>query len=563
MFDGSLPEPATLAAASDTDLAHAINRWAAASAAAEARKLAAIAELHRRATEGQLHERDAVDDTDAAAAHICCALTISHGHALALIDLATTLRDRLPNTGARFLAGDLAPTMITVIAWRTALVTPAALPAIDTAIAQRAHTWGPLTQKKLAAAIDVWVHRYDPDAVRRTRNAMRGRYFAVETATRADTAGDPATGTVAVHGRLSATDAALTRQRLAVMIATVCPDDPRTMDQRRADALGAVMAGSTFLACACDNPDCPAKIDDGRATSITVHVLADPDSLHAEPDPDFHGDTPPATHAEHTQAEAEALAEVEVEGPAATGPARTQPAAPGPADPAAPVGDRPAVITGGGIVPAPLLAELIARGATVRLVTAANLGDEPRYRPSAALQRFVHARDITCRFPGCDRPATHADIDHTQPWPTGPTHPANTKCYCRLHHLIKTFLPGWADTQHPDGTLTITTPTGTHCVTKPLSSLLFPNWNTTTTPTPPRPQSPSPPRPGRNLRMPIRRRTRAHNRAAYITRERRLNATERAAEGGRGRVTPKATPRPTLWPDPAHPPDYGNDPPPF
>ncbi len=619
MFDGSLPEPDTLATASDTDLTHAINRWAAASAAADARKLAAIAELHRRATEGQLHERDAVDDTDAAAAQISCALTVSHGNALALIDLATTLRDRLPKTGARFLAGDLGTTMITVIAWRTALVTPAALPAIDTAIAERAHTWGPLTQKKLAAAIDVWVHRYDPDAVRRTRNAMRGRYFAVETATRADTAGDPATGTVAVHGRLSATDAALTRQRLAVMIGTVCPDDPRTMDQRRADALGAVMAGSTFLACACDDPDCPAKIDDGRATSITVHVLADPDSLHAEPDPDFHGDTPPATHTEHAETEAQAReagveaedgtaaeqahaeveadqaeveaeveveaeaeaeieveieVEVEVEGDADTEPGWAQPEAPSPVEPAAPVGDLPALIIGGGIVPAPLLAELIARGATIRFVHAEGLGDEPRYRPSRALQRFVHARDITCRFPGCDRPATHADIDHTQPWPTGATHPANTKSYCRLHHLIKTFRPGWTDTQHPDGTLVITTPTGTQCTTKPLSTLLFPNWNTTTPQPPtPRPHTPTPPdQHHRNLKMPTRRRTRAHNRAAYITRERHLNNLERTTQQAREPFPqtgiPEGTPNPLPQSDcdtprPTRPHDYGNDPPPF
>lgn len=523
MFDESLPGPETLATVSDTELSAAISGWATAAAAAEARKLAAIAELHRRTTEGLLRERDAIDDTDAAAAQISCALTLSHGKAIALIDLAVTLRDRLPKTGARFLAGELSATLITTIAWRTFLVTPAALTAIDTEIADRAHTWGRLTQKQLATAIDTWVQRHDPDAVRRTRNAMRGRYFAVDTPT-SDI--DPATGTVTVHGRLAATDAAATRERLAIMIGTVCPDDPRTMDQRRADALGAIMAGSLFLACACDNPDCPAKLDDGRASSIVIHVLADPESLHAQPDAHIHGDTPPITPTEHAKTEDQAKAHARADD----------------CEPAAPVQDRPAVILGGGIVPTPLLAELITGGATIRFTTPEHLGEEPRYRPSAKLQRFLRARDITCRFPGCDRPATHADIDHTVPWPTGPTHPANTKSYCRLHHLIKTFLPGWTDTQHPDGTLTITDAAGISYATKPFSTLLFPNWNTTT-PQPPalKPHTPAPPdQHRRNLKMPTRRNTRADNRAAYITRERHLNNLERT--------------RPT-------PPDH--DPPPF
>ncbi|PRC50775.1 HNH endonuclease, partial [Mycobacterium sp. ITM-2017-0098] len=92
-----------------------------------------------------------------------------------------------------------------------------------------------------------------------------------------------------------------------------------------------------------------------------------------------------------------------------------------------------------------LLAELIIAGARIRLVDALDLNTEPRYRPSAALQRFVTTRDLTCRFPGCSRPAAYADIDHTQPWPSGATHPSNLKCYCRIHHLVKTFLPTWTD----------------------------------------------------------------------------------------------------------------------
>jgi Domain of unknown function (DUF222) len=34
---------------------------------------------------------------------------------------------------------------------------------------------------------------------------------------------------------------------------------------------------------------------------------------------------------------------------------------------------------------------------------------EPQYRPSRALAEFIRCRDLTCRFPGCDRLAEHAD----------------------------------------------------------------------------------------------------------------------------------------------------------
>ncbi len=180
----------------------------------------------------------------------------------------------------------------------------------------------------------------------------------------------------------------------------------------------------------------------------------------------------------------------------------------------------------GGILPAPLLAELIAHGATVRMLdNLDSIKATDGYRPSAALDRFVRSRDLTCRFPGCDRPAVFADIDHTVPYPHGATHPANIKCYCRKHHLVKTFWEGWADAQAADGTVRVTTPTGHTYTTAPFSALLFPSWSTTTPPPPA--SGPPPPRsPGRGLMMPTRRRTRAENRAAHIARERELNAVQ-------------------------------------
>ena len=58
---------------------------------------------------------------------------------------------------------------------------------------------------------------------------------------------------------------------------------------------------------------------------------------------------------------------------------------------------------------------------------------EPGYTPSAKLADFVRCRDLTCRAPGCDRPAFQCDVDHTIPYAKGgATHPSNLKCLCRL-----------------------------------------------------------------------------------------------------------------------------------
>lgn len=492
MFEASLCDPAELDGLEDAALVAAVQDGARVAAAAEARRLAAIAVLVRRRCADEVHPDWACDDWDAAAAEVSCALNVGRGRAMGQMDLALTLQLKLPKVGARFLAGDIDLRTVNTIAQRTELVVDEeVLRELDTALAERARAWGPLSQYKLEQAIDVWVEQHDPDAVRRTRNNARGRHFTVGD--RSD-----ASGVTSVFGRLTTPDATLLDQRLTAMAKGVCEDDPRTVEQRRADAVGAIAANSTHLGCRCGNPDCPAAVDDGRASSVVVHIVAEQSTSAETVEPLLNGKglaptTPPSD-------------------------ARVRPAAliPG---------------TKGGIVPAPLLTELIAHGAKVRFVGAPDAQPEDRYRPSAALQEFIRTRDLTCRFPGCDRPAMLADIDHTVPWPAGVTHPANTKCYCRQHHLLKTFWPGWSERQLPDGTLLVTTPSGHTYTTKPLSSLLFPAWNTTIAAppevSPPAATPPPTANPGRQLMMPTRRQTRAKSRAYRINAERARNAAER------------------------------------
>ncbi|SDD16296.1 hypothetical protein SAMN05660690_3616, partial [Geodermatophilus telluris] len=95
-------------------------------------------------------------------------------------------------------------------------------------------------------------------------------------------------------------------------------------------------------------------------------------------------------------------------------------------------------------------------------------GPTPGYRPSAALDRHVRARDRRCRFPGCRRRVPKAgELDHVRTWPDGETSAANLAGFCTSHHRGKHQAPGWHHELTPDGTLTVTTPTGLTAVTEP------------------------------------------------------------------------------------------------
>ncbi len=96
-----------------------------------------------------------------------------------------------------------------------------------------------------------------------------------------------------------------------------------------------------------------------------------------------------------------------------------------------------------GLITPELVAELTASAKLVGLIHPGDAAPEPGYVPSAALADFVRCRDLTCRWPGCDHPAIDCAIDHTIPYAVGgATHAANLKCYCRTHHLVKTFWGG-------------------------------------------------------------------------------------------------------------------------
>lgn len=143
--------------------------------------------------------------------------------------------------------------------------------------------------------------------------------------------------------------------------------------------------------------------------------------------------------------------------------------------------ERPAELAGYGPVPAGVARKLLASADPVfrRLLTdpsgTVTAVDPARYRPTPGLEAMIRARDLTCRFPGCRRPATSArsgvDLDHTRPWPAGTTTPDNLAALCRHHHRVKHSgdqnSRGWALEQNGAGGLTWTTPGGHTYLTEP------------------------------------------------------------------------------------------------
>jgi hypothetical protein len=98
--------------------------------------------------------------------------------------------------------------------------------------------------------------------------------------------------------------------------------------------------------------------------------------------------------------------------------------------------DKPGYLPGYGALPAERVTELAKQAKLRPVAIPKDLLAEPQYRPSVATARFIRCRDLTCRWPGCDQPAAVSDIDHTVPYPVGPTHASNNKLYCRIHRRL-------------------------------------------------------------------------------------------------------------------------------
>jgi Domain of unknown function (DUF222)/HNH endonuclease len=326
---------------------------------------------------------------DLAASEIRAALTLTRRSADAQLDLARDLLDRHPRVWEALHEGRIDLPKARVIIDQTApLDEKTARKVADTAL-ERA---GGETTGQLRARIGRLVISVDPDSARERYEArLKDRRVVIE-ASEAGTANLfgmdlPAADTTAAMRRIN---------RLARAAKT--GDDPRTLDQIRADILLDLLNGRE-----------PSQSrGDGAVVDIRVDLttLADLD------------DNP---------------AEIPGWGPVIADIARQVVSEQGGAQWEVTVTD-------------PENGDVVYVGTT-------------RRRPTAAQRRSVEVKAMTCVFPGCRIPARDSDLDHRQAWSeSGPTHEDNLEPLCRHDHRLKHA--GWKLDKLVNGEYLWTSPLG-------------------------------------------------------------------------------------------------------
>ncbi|WP_425461687.1 DUF222 domain-containing protein [Mycobacterium pseudokansasii] len=357
-----------------------------------ARRLACVAALLRHRSAAERRDPDlayaTIDGAERTCAEVAAALNVSSAAAAYQVHCAEMLDTRLRRIGALLAEGRIDWRTAQLTISRTDLVNDDKLIArLDESLAARMSRWQGWSRQRVINAIDRQVLAIDPDAAReRRRRADDEREIGITP---------HPDGMAELWGIVTGADATAFDRKLSHLATAVCRDDPRTLAQRRADALGALTAGGP-LACRCGSSDCPARRGGAQAPTgaqVLLNVVATADTLSGK-------------------------------------------------------SQQPGYVEGYGVIDADLVREL-ATSATRRLI--ADLpsdADALTYHPSTALDRAVRCRDLTCRFPGCSRPARICDIDHTIPFnhtdpgAGGLTVLANLKCLCRKHHRLKTFHGG-------------------------------------------------------------------------------------------------------------------------
>jgi hypothetical protein len=282
---------------------------------------------------------------------------------------------------------------------------------------------GDYTPGQLQAAIKREIFAVDPEGAQaRHEEAKRKRHVA-------STPADDAMGWLRAY---------LTADELTMVMAVLdayaraCPrEDPRTMDARRADALVELVTGQR------DSdyplPDLPAEVHDLFAREGTDTAAPKSDKPASRVNIDVRVVIGIGT-----------LLGLE---------------------------DEPGYLGGYGPITAGQARKLAKNNPIRRMLTdpetgaLVHLGNE-RYRLTEPLEELIEARDVTCRWPGCERAAERCDKDHSIPYPEGSTCPENLLCLCRFHHMLKTF-GDWHVELKPDGTYEVTGPTGRDYSTKP------------------------------------------------------------------------------------------------
>jgi hypothetical protein len=386
----SVIEPAALSDAGQIDALIAIDRqigWL------QARQQRLIAALAQRAAEADARHPDPGGSHDPSGMNfvreeLACALRLAGSTAQDRLDVAAQLSGRLADTWALLDAGAISYVHTRILANAVERLDDRVTARVQARVLPRAPEQTP---GEFRASVRRAVARFDRrDEATRHQQAFAERrvvHYPAED------------GMADIYLRLAADGAAAFMAGVNALAGPDCATDPRTLDQRRADA-----AVELALA-ALHDPNLPKAHGQRPAVQVTVALST---LLGADDQPgELAGYGPiPASMARRIAAD--------------------------------PTGTwRRLLVDQSG--------RLLDYGTNT-------------YRPPADLTGHVLARDRHCAFPGCRRAAWHCELDHRIPHPTGATSADNLEVLCHRHHMLKHH-GAWQITKHPDGTYEWTAPT--------------------------------------------------------------------------------------------------------
>ncbi|MFI6868934.1 DUF222 domain-containing protein [Nocardia sp. NPDC050406] len=258
----------------DEELVDALRRAHGAAAFAQAAEITAVRELYRRHRAGNAAPGPGgVRAGEFAAAEIAVAVQVSENVAAALIDIGLAL-DELPQTQLAFAAGRIDLARVQVITETTRGLSREVREAVEPNLIDAATRSDPARLRQTARR---WVARVDPDGERERREAReQDRDIRIRSVQ---------DGMAVFDGLLPAVGAQTVANRLRELAMQVCPEDPRPMPQRRADALVALADGSNRLTCHCGRGSrCPQSRRESGQTRRTdsEEIFVDAEQSGAE-----------------------------------------------------------------------------------------------------------------------------------------------------------------------------------------------------------------------------------------------------------------------------------------
>jgi hypothetical protein len=434
-------------------------------------ELAAVAELDARRPGPGGRQGEHV------AEELAAVLTLTGRSAASLLELCRRL-ERLPQTTALLAAGVIDRSRAAVIADQLSLLDDAVTAAVEDRIARRA---GAMTTGRLAAACQRAVLAHDPQAAARRKEraqrearvecwaepsgtgAIAGRDLNLAGVIAADKHLDAAARWLQQHGASGTIDQLRAQVFLARLadqpLGTLLPQPADHGEQTSADPAPGGPAGTNpggpggpNLGAPAGPGSWPGGLGDLTGTvNLTIPATTWLGLTDTPGEIGGRGAIDAATCRDLAAALAAragsrwCLTLTDHHGWAvAHGCAR---AGPGPPGRSAETGDPIAWLAGITITP-------IETGAC------AHRRETTAYRPPDSLRHLIKIRSPRCGYPGCRRPATRCDDDHTIPHHQGgKTCECNLHPLCRRHHQTKQA-PGWHLSQPEPGILTWTTPSG-------------------------------------------------------------------------------------------------------